>query len=135
MIHEIDLEADPDAVWQAITDPDELAGWMGGPVDLTVAPGAVGSIVDDTGTRYEVLVTEVDERCRVAWHWWDERGELSSVEITIRQVGNATRVRVVEMPVGPVASGAASARASCARRWARATERIWSRVAVHAGAW
>lgn len=129
----VDLETDLDEAWRAISDSDELASWFGGAVDLDIRPGAAGTIVDDRGVRYDVLVTDVEEGRRVAWHWWDERGELSSVEITMEPIGDLTRVRVVERLVRPDAAPVATA--SCARRWERASARLWARISVHAVAW
>lgn len=129
----VDLDTDPEDAWRAISDRDELAAWFGGVVDVEIRPGEAGTIVDDTGTRYDVLVTDVEEGRRVAWHWWDERGELSSVEITMEPIGELTRVRVVERLVRPDAAPAVTA--SCARRWGRASARLWPRVSMHAVAW
>jgi uncharacterized protein YndB with AHSA1/START domain len=131
--HEVVLDAPLADVWRTVTDPTELAGWFGGTVELDVRPGGGGRIVDDAGTSYEVLVTDVDAGQRVAWHWWDQHGALSSVEITIAPNGDATRVRVVERLVHAEPSpGAVSA---CARRWERAGARLWARVTAHAVAW
>lgn len=130
---EIDLDADAADVWRLISDPDELAAWLGGSVDVVMRPGEVGSIVDDDGTRYDVLVTDVEDGRRVAWHWWAAHGELSSVEITLEPAGDATRLRVVERLVRPDAAPVASA--SCGHRWERASLRLWQSVAAHACAW
>ena len=131
MRQEIDLDADAADVWRAISDLDELAAWLGGSIDVVMRPGEVGSIVDDDGTRYDVLVTDVEDGRRVAWHWWAAHGELSSVEITLEPAGRSTRVveRLVVPDDAPVVA------ASCARRWERASLRLWQRVAVHACAW
>ena len=129
----VDLEVDLDEAWRVISDSDELAAWFGGEVQLDIRPGGVGTIVDDRGVRYDVLVTDVDEGHRVAWHWWDERGALSSVEISVEPAGARTRVRVVERLVGPGVTAAEVT--ACERRWQRASSRLWSRVAAHAIAW
>jgi uncharacterized protein YndB with AHSA1/START domain len=128
----VDLDTDLDEAWRVISDGDELATWFGGEVDLDVRPGGVGTIVDDAGVRYDVLVTAVEEGRRVAWHWWNDRGELSSVEISLAPTDGLTRIRIVERLVGPVAPVVTSA---CARRWERASARLWSRVVAHAAAW
>ena len=129
----VDVEGDTAEVWRSISDRHELASWFGGAVEVDIRPGEAGTIVDDEGTRYDVLVTDVEEGRRVAWHWWDERGQLSSVEISLEPVGERTRVRVVERLVGPeIAPATASA---CERRRERATTRLWTRVSAHAHAW
>lgn len=129
----IELDADPDAVWAAISDPHELAAWLGGRVDVDLRPGAAGAIVDDEGVRYDVLVTDVEAGHRIAWHWWDAGGELSSVELTVEPGAGSTVLRVVERLVRPDAAPVATA--SCARRWERAQHRLWHHVVAHARAW
>jgi uncharacterized protein YndB with AHSA1/START domain len=127
--HEIDLDAPLDDVWAALTDPSQLAEWLGGEVDLEVRREAAGHLIGDDGARYDVLVTDVDDHRRVAWHWWDDQGALSSVELTLEPVGEVVRLRVVETLV------IAADLTACARRWERATSRLWGRVAAHATSW
>jgi hypothetical protein len=80
-------------------------------------PGGCGHVIDD-GVRREVLVTAVEPGRRLAWHWWADGGELSSVEITLLPAGRGTRVRVVEIAAdrGPTGLSAQA----CARLSARA---------------
>ena len=93
----IDLDAELTDVWRMLTDPDALTGWLGREVDLDLRPGGTGVVVDPDGSSRDVLVTDVDEPRRIAWHWWHERGHLSSVEITVVPTSTGTRVRVVEV--------------------------------------
>jgi uncharacterized protein YndB with AHSA1/START domain len=92
---EIELDADAETVGRALTDADELASWLGDEVDLDLRPGGGGRVVDEDGTVRHVLVTDV-EPGRVAWHWWVDGGELSTVEITAVPIEVGTRVRIVE---------------------------------------
>ena len=111
------LDAPPDDVWHAITDPESLGDWLGADVDLSVEVGSAGRVIDEDGTVREVLVTEVDAGRSVGWHWWDDRGGLSWVRITLEPTGPGTLVRVVEIPVGVGATGTGpSATASVAGR-------------------
>src|SRR5690348_4354017 len=80
IVREVELSAPSDVVWAVLTDPDELAGWMGGEVDLPLEPGAVGRVTDPDGTVRQVLVTDVEPGRRLGWHWWSDDDELSSVE-------------------------------------------------------
>ena len=113
----IDVDAPIADVWEAVTDPDALADWLGAGVDLDVRVAGTGRVVDHDGTVRQVLVTDVEPGQRLAWHWWSDDGELSSVELTLEPLVDATRVRVVEVLL-PATGGSlqASARlASC--RW------------------
>ena len=92
-----EIDAGVDEVWEVLTDPDALGRWLGREVDLDLQPGGVGRVVDPDGTVRQVLVTDVDEASRVAWHWWEDGGPLTSVEITLRPTPSGTRVDVQEI--------------------------------------
>ena len=80
-----------------LTDPDELAEWLDAEVDLDLEPGAVGRVIDPDGTVRQVLVTDVEPGRRLAWHWWSDDDELSSVELVLEPLDDdRTRVRVTE---------------------------------------
>jgi uncharacterized protein YndB with AHSA1/START domain len=97
LVREVELAAPTDVVWRTLTDPDELASWMGGQVDLDLEPGAAGRVTDDDGTVRQVLVTDVEPGHRLAWHWWSDDGELSSVELVVDPLDDdRSRVRVSE---------------------------------------
>jgi uncharacterized protein YndB with AHSA1/START domain len=125
----VDLDATIEAAWTALSDPDELAQWLGASVELDVQPGGRGRVVDDDGTVREILVTAVDERHGIAWHWWSDEGELSSVELRIDEREGHARLHIVEMvvPSRPVEDPLPTI-AACSRRWTAATSRLWSHV-------
>ena len=62
----VDLDATPDEVWRALTEPDELATWFGPEVELDVRPGGGGRFVDDDGVARRAVVDEVAPRAS-AW--------------------------------------------------------------------
>jgi uncharacterized protein YndB with AHSA1/START domain len=124
----VTLDAAIDDVWDALTDPDQLAAWLGGEVQLDVRPAGTGRVVDEDGTVRDVLVTTVDHHRRIAWHWWDDHNELSSVELTIEAIGDAVRLRVVEVLM-PSAGGSERV-VACTRRWTRATGELWARLSL-----
>lgn len=99
VIEELEVEGDLADVWAAVTAGE----WLGDDVELDVRIGGAGHVTDDGETR-QVVVTDVDHGRRIAWHWWSDRGDLSSVEVTLVPDGPVTVVRVVErMTVEPVA--------------------------------
>ena len=127
--HEIELDGTRDELWEAVTDEALLAEWLADEVHLDVRPGAAGRVVESDGTARQVLVTSVEAGQRVTWLWWSERDGLSSVELTVEPgaAPGTTRLRVVET----VASGERGTTATaCARRWERATTRLWARVGL-----
>ena len=121
----VTLPADLDQAWELLTEPDDLAGWLGREVVLEPRPGATGSVVDHDGTRRRVVIDEVEVGRRIAWHWWVEGDdETSRVEITLTPADVGTAVQVVEtLP-------SSSTPASMVQASARATE-AWSHRLLH----
>ena len=80
-----------------------------------------------------MLVTAVDERQGIAWHWWGDDGELSSVELRIDEHEGRARLHIVEMVVAePGRFDDRAAVARCLRRWTAATSRLWHHVGAAA---
>src|SRR4051794_38578045 len=48
----LELDVDLDELWQLVTDPDELATWLGDEVELDPVPGGAGRLVDDDVERH-----------------------------------------------------------------------------------
>lgn len=81
---EIQLDADADEVWRFLSDPDELAGWVGDEVrDAEVHVGAAG----------------------VTWTWAPD-GVESTVELTVLEHDGRTTVHVSERRSGVATAGA-----------------------------
>jgi uncharacterized protein YndB with AHSA1/START domain len=117
---DLDLDVDPELVWELITRPEDLAAWLGEQVDLEPSPGTRGHVVDEDGTVRHLVVGEVDLGRRLSWDWWEEGdGTVSRVELTLDPTEHGTRLRVREVP-HPVSPGLAPrATASLRRRWNR----------------
>jgi uncharacterized protein YndB with AHSA1/START domain len=108
----IELDASPDEVWRAVSDPAELAGWLADEADLDVVPGGEGRFVEDGHVR-RAVVERVDHGRSLVFRWWDEEGgegDATRVEVTVLPTGGPTRLVVRETVV------AASA-VKVARRW------------------
>src|SRR6188472_1534239 len=84
---DITLPVNQDEAWDALTDPELLAEWLGG--------------------EREAVLEEAEPGERLVF-WWFEEGEPGSrVELTLAPVREGTRVSVREAPVGPFALAAA----------------------------
>src|SRR4051794_29288528 len=92
----IEIDADLQAVWLALTDPDAQADWLGEGAGFELRPGAGGRVVEQDGSARDLLVTEVEAPSRLTWHWWHDDGPLTTVEITTTRTDTGTLVRVVE---------------------------------------
>ena len=95
-----DLAAPPDAVWEAITDPDLLAEWFG-PVDFDLSPGGAITTADDGETETIGVVERVEAPHRIGFVWIAPGSESpSSVEIVIDdddRGGSTLRTREVRL--------------------------------------
>jgi uncharacterized protein YndB with AHSA1/START domain len=80
---DIVLPADPDEVWEALTDPELLAEWLG----------------DDRSAVLE----EAERGERLVFWWFEDDEPGSRVELQLIAVPDGTRVTVTEAPVGPFA--------------------------------
>src|SRR5262245_268924 len=69
---EILLDAPPEEVWEALTDPEQLEEWFANDVEFDLERGGVFRW-DDGETRHAVVEEAVPER-RLALRWWDPDG-------------------------------------------------------------
>jgi uncharacterized protein YndB with AHSA1/START domain len=81
---EVVLDCSTADAWELVTDPGELAGWLGRTVD------------------FEVEV--IDER-RVGFVWSDGGREPSRVEFELDEVDGGTRLTVTERPMRASVAG------------------------------
>ena len=102
---EITVPATPSEVWPAVTHSDEISAWFGAEAEIHAQPGGRGTFRWPDGRSHHILVEEVEPECRLAFRWLPfERtaaGEIrpvpsTRVEITLDEVADGTRVRVVE---------------------------------------
>ena len=96
--HRIDIAADRQKVWRAITKPEHFSNWFGDTIHFShLAAGEpiafeVGSL-KKSGTIERVEVPDL-----YAFHWTPEPGEPARTLVTFRleAVGSGTRVTVTE---------------------------------------
>jgi uncharacterized protein YndB with AHSA1/START domain len=81
---EVVLDCSTAVAWELLTDVDELAAWLGRPVD------------------FEINVVGAD---RVGFAWSDEGREPSTVEFVLEEVEGGTRLTVTETPMRASVAG------------------------------
>jgi uncharacterized protein YndB with AHSA1/START domain len=91
---EIELDAPPEEVWDALTDENRLSEWFANDVDLDPEPGGEGTFRWDNGEVRHAVVEEVVPLERFTFTWDESR-----VEIELEEIPAGTRVTVVESPV------------------------------------
>ncbi len=103
--HAVELGADRERVWRALTEPGDIARWFPDRADLEVAPGAEGWFVWHEYGRKAVRFDAVEPGRRLVWHWSLESetpvgdGVTTRVEWTLRshhQGRTILRVRETE---------------------------------------
>jgi uncharacterized protein YndB with AHSA1/START domain len=127
---EVAIAASPDTVFDFFTDPDKMIQWMGRSADLDPTPG--GDFRCDINGRdiASGTYTELDRPNRVVFSWgWEGPDSLtpagsSTVEVTLIEVGDATRVRLVHSGLPSEES-----RANHAHGWNHYCERLALRAA------
>lgn len=111
MTREIELEATPDEVWQALTDPEQLAGWLGTEAEIDQRPGEALSIETEDGPR-EGWVEEYEPGRRLSIWWSAGDEDATRVQFDLEEAAGGTRLVVtetrplaaleLEIPRGPV---------------------------------
>ncbi|MEY2403286.1 MAG: hypothetical protein QOD38_837 [Acidimicrobiaceae bacterium] len=81
---EVVLDCSTAEAWELLTDPGELAAWLGRPVDFEL------DVMSDR---------------RVGFVWSDEGRELSNVELLLEEVEGGTRLTVTETTLRASAAG------------------------------
>jgi uncharacterized protein YndB with AHSA1/START domain len=125
----VTLPTDLAEAWELLTDPDELATWLGDEVVLDPTPGAAGRVVERDGTDRSLVVDRVDALRHLSWTWWPEGDDPASgsrVEVTLSPTEGGTLVRVVERPLVPL-----QARTALALAWAHRAGEAWSHRLLH----
>lgn len=67
IVHRIEIEADPAAVFAAITEPNRLAAWWTTRVDATPRVGHVAAFMFGNGSTCRMRIDELRPVCRVRW--------------------------------------------------------------------
>ena len=98
--------------WELLTDPDDLAAWLG-------AIGPDGELAEPDGTRRHLVVDHVDEGHRIGFVWWGDDGVASRVELRVDEHGAGSKVTVTETFVAraPSRTGGATRRLRLGPAW------------------
>jgi uncharacterized protein YndB with AHSA1/START domain len=95
------FELAPQAVWAAITEPEQLARWFGTSAELDLRPGGEGSFTwEELGVTTRVMVEVVEPPVRFAYRWepggGNEGGPTTLVEFRLEEIPGGTRLTLVE---------------------------------------
>ncbi len=70
----VELSVPRERVWQAITEPEELARWFPQKAEWELEPGGEGIFTWDGYGDYGVRVEAVEAPTYLAWRWANEAG-------------------------------------------------------------
>jgi uncharacterized protein YndB with AHSA1/START domain len=98
------LDAPPEEVWEALTDPAALREWLAPEVELDPREGGELLCRYEDGEERRGEVELVEEAERLAFRWWREDSGPSRVELVLEGVAEGTRLTVVEPGLVPVAA-------------------------------
>jgi uncharacterized protein YndB with AHSA1/START domain len=105
---ELVVEADPERVWDALTDESILADWFAPEAQLDPAVGGEVEFECEDGRRAGTVVRVEPER-ELAFTWARPGEDESLVEFTLEPVVGGTRIVVKERALGPTSAVSASA--------------------------
>ena len=103
---EIVVAAAPEVVWDALTDPGELAAWFGADAEVDLRVGGAVRFRWPDGSERRGLVVDLDPPRRLAFRWRELRTSTSgltvaaptAVSFTLTAEGGSTVVTVTESP-------------------------------------
>jgi uncharacterized protein YndB with AHSA1/START domain len=124
---ETDFDVDAENLWQALSDADALASWLGDEVALDVREGETGTVLDD-GVLRHVRIDRVREGEGLSFTWW-EAGQpdvSSTVRIDIAALPDGrSRLAIVETFGGSAPRMTARARVDARDRWGLRMLCLW----------
>ena len=94
---EVVLDAPPEEVWEALTDPEQLEEWFANDVEFDLEQG--GTFRWDDGEVRHAVVEEVETERRLAIRWWDPAGPEES-EVTFTLVADLVSTATERYDVG-----------------------------------
>jgi uncharacterized protein YndB with AHSA1/START domain len=103
---EVSISSPREKVWEALTDPVQLAAWFGGEVEIDPRPGGPVRFRGPGRAERRGLVEEVDAPRRLIFRWRELGGAgfglvaglATTVAFTLEPDGDGTRLVLTESP-------------------------------------
>jgi uncharacterized protein YndB with AHSA1/START domain len=92
----VTLQADPDTIWERLTDENLVGDWMEGDVSIDARPGGAITMTPAEGAPVWGTVEEVVPGRRLQWSWRTDDGLPTQVEIELEKSEDGTILTVRE---------------------------------------
>src|SRR3970282_948037 len=92
----ITLPAEPDTVWEHLTNGSLVGDWMEGEVSITPRPGSPITMTPEEAPVVWGTVEEVTPGRRIQWSWRTDDGLPTQVEFELAPVEEGTTLTVKE---------------------------------------
>ena len=99
---EIVIDAPVEAVWSAVTEPDQIRQWFTDQAEVDLRVGGSGRFRFPRGDSYQLQIEALEPPRRFAFRWVQPEGSVARadnsllVEFTLLPEAGSTRLRVVE---------------------------------------
>jgi uncharacterized protein YndB with AHSA1/START domain len=118
----------PERLWEALTEPDQVAGWFGGRVEWDLREGGSAAFRGDDGHERQGRIERLRPGRHLRFVWWpaapgrtdansdESRDDLASeVSYLLEPLEEGTRLTIQERQVRAAAPGAAEASGAAER--------------------
>jgi uncharacterized protein YndB with AHSA1/START domain len=112
LVRQVVIPVSPSELWDALTEPEEVAAWFGSQVEWDLRPGGRARFVTDDGTVRGGVVDDVRPSRRLSFRWWpegDDQSDASQVSYDLEPDDDGTLLTVTEQPLPNEVTPAAQA--------------------------
>jgi uncharacterized protein YndB with AHSA1/START domain len=92
----VTLPADPNLIWEHLTEGELVGDWMGGEVEIDPRSGGSITMTPEDGPEIWGTIEEVVPGRRLQWSWRTDDGLPTQVEIELEPVDDGTALTVRE---------------------------------------
>lgn len=71
----LELDASPDEVWRALTDPAGIGSWFSDRAEVDLSGGTEGAFLWNEHGRYAMRVERCEPKTHLAWRWARDPGK------------------------------------------------------------
>jgi uncharacterized protein YndB with AHSA1/START domain len=133
----------PERLWEALTEPDQLAGWFGGRMEWDLHEGGAAWYRSDDGTERRGRIETIRPGRHLRFRWWpvdpssadlgageageaSEASEASEVSFLLEALDGGTRLTVQERPLPSGPTSGAQTGGPSNRRRSQAAGTAWT---------